>query len=268
MQKSSVPLFLFPPLALVLCLALASCAGMTDGRPEVTVAADRTKAGEAYRPPTPGKPQYYALATVGALELGAVYAGEAPMPGRNDIEPLIVAALEKQHFIRATSGTPPPTLAIIYAWGSINPDEMDADDAEMPPVQLNTGQMLRIVSTKNDDLAPGGFDRNYNLPDITEGRHFLLIGAYDYASLAKAGGRQKRTILWRAKLSVPNASATLAQSIPALLETGADFFGQDGPSTTLTGKLRKGTVEIGDAKVVEEDVKVKTSGTGEKGEAK
>lgn len=262
MQKSSALSFLFPLPALVLCLALTSCVGMMDGPPDVTVAADRTKAGEKYRPPTPEKPQYYVLGTVGALELGAVYAGEAPMPVRNEVEPLIVTALEKQNFRQAGEKTPPPTLVIIYAWGSINPDEIDMGDPDAPPVQLNTGQMLRIVATKNDDLTPGSFDRNYNLPDITEGRHFLLIGAYDYASFDLGDPKRKRTILWRARLSVPNTSATLAQSIPALLETGADFFGQDGPSTTLAGKLRKGTVEVGEAKVVEEDVKAKGSEKG------
>jgi hypothetical protein len=246
---------LFPPLLLMLCLALTSCVGMMDGPPDVTVAADRTKAGQKYRPPTAEKPQYYVLGTVGALELGAVYAGEESMPPRDDVEPLIIAALEKQNFRQATGTTPKPALVIIYAWGSINPDDLDMGDTGTPPMQLNEGQMLAIVSTDKDDRTPGSFDRNYNLPDITEGRHFILIGAYDYATFPIKDTGKKRTILWRAKLSVPNRSATLAQSIPTLLETGADFFGQDGPSTTLTGRLRKGAVEIGEAKVVEEDVR-------------
>jgi hypothetical protein len=247
---------LFPPLSLILCLALTSCVGMMDGTPDVTVAADRTEAGKKYKPPTAEKPQYYVLGTVGALELGAVYAGEETMPPREEVEPLIIAALEKQNFRLATNTTPKPALVIIYAWGSINPDELDMGDTETPSVHLNEGQILAIVSTDKDDRTPGSFDRNYNLPDITEGRHFLLIGAYDYATFAiKEAEKKKRTILWRAKLSVPNRSATLAQSIPTLLETGADFFGQDGPSTTLAGRLRKGTVEIGEAKIVEEDVR-------------
>lgn len=115
--------------------------------------------------------------------------------------------------------------------------------------------MLALVATNKDDLTPGSFDRNHNIPDITEGRHFILVGAYDYASFEPNNPKGKRTILWRARLSVPNSSATLAQSIPALLETGADFFGQDGPSTTLAGKLRQGTVKIGETQVVEEDVR-------------
>ena len=252
MKKFCIPCV--PLLAVAICLIFTSCVNMVDGTsPEITVAADRTRAGENYNPPTSKQPQYYILATVGALELGGVYAGEAPMSPRDEVEPLIIGALKKQNFHHAGDQTPPPALVIIYAWGSINPEELYLD-ADAPLTQVNEKQMLDIVATSKDDLTPGSFDRTVHIPDLAEGRHFILIGAYDYDTFDFKNPKKKRTILWRAKLSVPNSTATLAQSIPALLETGADFFGQDGPSTTLTGKLRTGTVEIGEAKVVEENV--------------
>lgn len=247
-----LPSFTF---ALIAVFALSSCVVFERPPPEVIAAADRSVAGRDYSPPTAKNPQYYVLTTVGGLELGAVYAGEK-IPPREQIEPLIVNALEKQHFRLATEKTPSPQLVIVYAWGSMNPDTLDLGNTNVPPAQLNTREMMSLVTTSKTHVVPGNIDNAVDMSVIYEGRYFILVGAYDYATFnkpAKPGGK-KRTVLWRAKLSTGNIGTTLNEAIPVLLEMGADFFGADGAAATLSTRLRKGSVEIGEAKVIEEDV--------------
>jgi hypothetical protein len=249
-MKKTLPLLfarIVPPLCAV--ALLSSCGTFGDYGSEVTVAADRTKAGAKFVPPTAEKPAYYYLVSVGALELGAVYAGEQKPPENSEVEPQIVQALAKQHYVRATAATPKPSLVIAYAWGSINPDELDTGDPEVPPAQLNRGQMLALVTTNKTDTTPNSIDMTLNVPDLSDGRHFLLIGAYDAKSFEPG---KKRAILWRAKLSTPNSSTSLAAAIPGLLDKGGDFLGQDGLPATIYEKIRKGTVTVGDAEVVED----------------
>ncbi|MDR0901757.1 MAG: hypothetical protein LBM92_03195 [Opitutaceae bacterium] len=245
-----------------LCAAalLSSCGTFGNYGTEVTVAADRTKAGAKFVPPTAEKPAYYYLVSVGALELGAVYAGEEKMPGDSEVEPLIVTHLAKQNYIRAATDTPKPSLVIAYAWGSINPDEIDTGDPDLPPAQVNRGQILAIVSTNKSNTMPGSPEMLMDTPDLSDGRHFLLIGAYDLDSF---GPGKKRSILWRAKLSTSNSGGvTLAAALPTLLDKGSDFFGQDGLPVTLIEKIRKGTVTVGEATVVEDKPGDNTAGKG------
>lgn len=222
---------------------------------DVLVAPDRTATGKKFVQPTAKNPYYCAIRSVGAMELGAVFAGEK-IPNEEEIAPHVKKALASQHYLEIDKEHPEPSLLIVYSWGSINADEMEVDlgeEAGTATTQLNTREMLAIVSTSNMDLSPHSFDRRYNLPDLSDGRYFILFGAYDYAAL-KAGKPRRQTMLWRTRLSIYNTgrgSAPLAEAIPRMLEIGASSFGADGYPVELRNKLKKGKVTIGEAEVKE-----------------
>ncbi|AWI08104.1 hypothetical protein CKA38_01470 [Ereboglobus luteus] len=222
---------------------------------DVLVAPDRTAEGKNFVPPTAEKPYYCIIYTAGPMELGAVYAGET-IPKKEEVAPHVKKALASQHYLEIDKDHPEPSLLIVYSWGSINADEMEMELGEeggTATTQRNTAEMLGIVSTNKMDLSPHSFDRKYNLPDLSDGRYFILFGAYDYAAL-KAGKPRRQTMLWRTRLSIYNTgrgSAPLTEAIPRMLEVGASSFGADGYPVELRNKLKKGKVTLGEAEVVE-----------------
>ena len=225
------------------------------GDAEVIVAADHTEAGKKFVQPTAQKPAYCMFISAGAQQLGAVIANDK-IPAQQEVEPQVLKALARQFYLPVDEMHPKPEYVIVYSWGSINPDNMDADgnstddDAALPQTQLNQQQMLSVVATNKLDLAPNGVDRHLFLPSLSDGRYFILVGAYDYAALA-AGKPRKQAMLWRTRLSIYNSTnADLAAAIPMMLDAAPGAFGADGYPKSVVGKLREGHVNIGEAKVV------------------
>jgi len=226
------------------------------GDMDVLVASDRTEAGKNFAPPTEKTPCYCLIASAGPMEMGEAGPDEK-IPADKEVAPLVMKALGQQHYLPINNEHPDPTLLIIYTWGSINPDTLDVDTGneagDTTSVQLNTKQMLGIVATNKVDLSPNGVDRDLFLPPLDEGRYFLLVGAYDYAAI-KAGKPHAKAMLWRTRLSIYNTGGgadSLAEALPRMLESGAASFGADGYPKQLLNKSKKGTVKIGEAKVVE-----------------
>ncbi|MDF9833376.1 hypothetical protein M2103_001600 [Ereboglobus sp. PH5-5] len=220
---------------------------------DVLVAPDRTAEGKNFVPPTAEKPRHCIIHSAGPMELGAVYAGEK-IPREEEVAPHVKKALASQHYLEIDKDHPEPSLLIVYSWGSINADETElGEEGGTATTQRHTAEMLGIVSTNKMDLRPHSFNRKHNLPDLSEGRYFILFGAYDYAAL-KAGKPRRQTMLWRTRLSIYNTgrgSAPLAEAIPRMLEVGASSFGADGYPVELRNKLKKGKVTLGEAEVVE-----------------
>ncbi|OAM88082.1 hypothetical protein OH491_06390 [Termitidicoccus mucosus] len=235
-----------PPAGLLIFLPpvlfVAACVSDSGAPPtDVTVAAERSKAAPNFEPPTAEAPAYYAFRSIGGVELGAIYAGEQ-IPPRDEVEPLVEKALAGRHYLKAGKGTPPPSLVIAYAWGSINAEDGDRRTRE---------RMLSLVTTNKMNLEEGSVDLARNPPNLDDGRYFLVVAAFDRAEL-KAG---RKKMLWRSKLSTGSAGTTLTEMLPSFLNAGADFFGQDGLPAVLDGKLKEGVVTIGDAEVVPDKAK-------------
>lgn len=241
--------------AILLPVFVSPSAQAARGDIDVLVAPDRTEAGKKFVLPTAEKPAYCLVLSAGPQELGSVVANEK-IPPHAEVEPLLKAALAKQHYLPIDDAHPEPDLIVVYSWGSINPDEeLGFGDSDMPaPMSLETRrQMLAIVTTKNTDLAWGGFERDQVLSSLSDGRYFLLVGAYDYKAL-KAGTPRQKTMLWRTRLSTyntGNSGIDLAAALPRMLEVGAKSFGLDGYPDEMTSKMKKGTVVVGEAVVKE-----------------
>ena len=225
---------------------------------EVIVASDRTEAGKNFVPPTAQKPAYFQLSAAGPQELGTIYANDR-IPPQKIIEPQLLKALAAQFYFPVDDAHPKPDYVIIYAWGTINPatpgntDVSDdpTDSASQRHAQRNQLQMLSIVATNKTDFTPRALERDPTLPSLTDGRYFILVAAYDYEAMA-SGKKPMETMLWRTRLSVYNLiGVSLAAAIPMMLDAAPGAFGADGYPKSVTGKLREGRVDVGEAKVVE-----------------
>ena len=246
---------IFGALAAVSLLFSLAALRAAQGNFEVKVASDYTKNGVKFVMPTEKKPAYCVFISAGAQQLGAAVAGEK-LPAQQEVEPQVLKSLVRQFYLPVDARHPKPDYVIVYNWGIINPDNMDADGdpSDMdsaPPTQLNQRQMLSVVATNKLDLAPNGVDRDLFLPSLSDGRYFILVGAYDYAALA-AGKTHQQAMLWRTRLSAySSANYDLAAAIPMILDAASGAFGADGYPKSVIGKLREGRVEVGEAKVVE-----------------
>jgi len=246
---------IFGALAAVALLFAPAALRAAQGNFEVKVASDYTKSGTKFVAPTAQKPAHCVFISAGAQQLGAAVAGEK-LPVQQEVEPQVLKALAAQFYLPVDARHPKPDYVIVYNWGIINPDNMDADGdpSDMdspPPTQLNQQQMLSVVATNKLDLAPNGVDRHLFLPSLSDGRYFVLVGAYDYAALA-AGKTHQQAMLWRTRLSAySSANYDLAAAIPMMLDAASGAFGADGYPKSVVGKLREGRVDVGEAKVVE-----------------
>ena len=76
----------------------------------------------------------------------------------------------------------------------------------------------------------------------------MVVSAYDLH--AYLGKRQKKVLLWQAKLSVPTNGTNFTDILPALVEAGAPQFGKETirpiviPITTAPGNVKIGPVEV------------------------
>jgi len=258
--------------ALMMCFA-PMMAQTAKEEVDVLVAADRTEAGKRFTPPTAEKPAHCVVVSAGAKQLGDAVAGEQILK-QEIVEPLVMKALAKRHYLPVDEKSPEPTLLIAYSWGSINPEgdgagaDTGADAAggeDRSSVATDSPQtrrqMLSIVTTKNLDLHPNSPDRRLFLPSLGDGRYFILIGAYDYATLKEG----KKVMLWRTRMSVYDTNIEMADSIAAMLDAGAKSFGADGYPVGTMAKVRQGEVVIGEAEVKE--YITGTNGAGKDGDA-
>lgn len=220
----------------------------------VLVAPDRTKVGKDFVPPTADNPAYCLILSAGPQELGDIIANEK-IPAESEVGPLVKMALAKRHYLPTDERHPEPDLIIVYSWGSINPKDdagFDETDLTAPGSLAARDQMLSIITTRNTDMRWRS-DRNLVDSAMSDGRYFLLVGAYDYKAL-NAGTPRKKTMLWRTRLSTyntGNGGFDMAAVLPRMLEVGAKSFGFDGYSGEVTSRMKKGVVVIGEAEVKE-----------------
>jgi len=92
--------------------------------------------------------------------------------------------------------------------------------------------------TDRDDLT-----RNL-MEQILDDCYYVVISAYD----ASAVSHGEKKLLWRTKMSTPAQGVSLVETTPALIDSGADFFGRDMKQSSIVGKRisreRGGHVEL------------------------
>jgi hypothetical protein len=204
--------------------------------------------------PTPDKPVYY-------LAMAGGFHAEGPQTARDDankvgpdaVWPTLEKALLAQGYRHVTKKTPPPSLLVVFHWGTISPDSLDVPGAGSAML-MNEKHLGELVgATRVDRHLESEFGRMYH--NATEPRYLVIVTAFDYAK-ATATPREK-IVVWRTRLSVPQADTTLLDAIAPMIVTGGPFFGRD---TAQPKEIHwdAAKVEIGEARVVD------TPASGEK----
>ena len=248
---------------------------------DMTVFTSVTDAGRLVAPASPDHPVYYVVYPGGFREFGGTYAGVHPPP-MADLERVMKKALASQGYLPATDATHRPSVLVVFTWGMhsrldpntevISPQAMVQNMLERAALIGGFGFAHRVGQAYEERAlsqlsGPTIADASFNLIDpvhrlteetakseylmdqISDDIYFVVASAYDYASVAQG----KRTLLWRTNMTVNTAGLNMKETLPPLIATAAPFFGRetDGPEALQRRINRKGTVDIGQATVVE-----------------
>jgi hypothetical protein len=256
----------FPPLSRAL-LALVATGLATNaraftwgGKMDMAVVAEFGDPAVTPTRPTAGRPAYYVAYDGGYIEAGDPIGGEKP-PAAAAVAQAVAAALASQHFLPAGPGTS-PSLLLIYHWGLINRDSFQLRSSLQ--LQPNLRARIALLTTAKyarrieEDLLDRRQPVDVHIPiiDPTErdllqlirdNRYFVVVSAYDYASVARKAAK----LAWRLKLSTRAAGVAMDEALPALLRGGAPYLGRNLTDTQYVREpvVPAGRVEVGAPKV-------------------
>jgi len=247
-------------LAALVAAPIASMARDAD----VIVYSRVTADGQKRPPPTTDHPAYYVLVEGGYREAGQLVRGEHSPPGPV-VEKLVRRALTGEGYQGATAQSPRIDMFIVYHWGYINPVIVSTfeegrvnprNPGEQPPLIehkqiLNDQQMLGLlgVAALDDKHFASNSDVQRIAQAAEDDRYFVVLSAYDWDAIT----HKRQVLLWRAMMSLPTYGTDLAESLPALVQAGAPYFGRETglPQHVAEPLVPPGKVEIGPTKVEE-----------------
>jgi hypothetical protein len=229
---------------------------------EVITVTDMTPEGRKQRMPTPREPVYYLASSIGFKELGV--AGGEPPPPQETVMRNVTQALAKQGFLPATAGTPSPTIALAFTWGTLNADMDYGFDPDQVPRQRNRQQILKFLGGYKVGLSDNDFDPA--VPSVAgltafdfDARDFgelaredffvVIVSAYDL----KAFQAKQKKLLWMTRISCPSRSLVMQEVLPTMLAIAGPNLGRETarPVWANASDKFKPNVELGDAKVLE-----------------
>lgn len=232
---------------------------------QVITVTDTTPAGAERPLPSTIDPVYYVAVSAGYRDLGGIVGGEKPPP-KEDVIKTIAKTLAVQGFLPATAHHP-PTLLLLWTWGTLNTDLFyDPSRPDWPPQQLNRSAMLRFLGaykmglvTKEpdpfppEDLLPGlkllDNDTEAISDAASEDLYIAAIAAYDF----DAATHKKKTLLWTTKISCPSLGLRLSEVLPAMLTIAGPYVGRETsrPVWINASDKFKPDIKIGDPTLVE-----------------
>ena len=86
---------------------------------ELTVITEVTDEGKKLPPVSPDRPAYYLAQDAGYVPVGDTYGNEKTLPA-DELERLMKKSLATNGYLPAQPSAPPPTLVVIYYWGTHN----------------------------------------------------------------------------------------------------------------------------------------------------
>jgi hypothetical protein len=227
---------------------------------EMTVLCELTEFGRTVPAATPEAPVYYDGHNSGYLSRGDT-VGSHP-PAADYLDRVLQHALAKTGYRPATAKHA-PTLLLVFHWGSHH--AMDREMANLfrvrarqhfqERVTLVGGQRMESLvdrrATFEEFVSRYGERTEFLTYQAHDSLYFAIVSAYDVPSLQQG----QRRLVWRAHLTVNARGVSMADSLPALILTGAPSFGRDMPAPEIVlRRIRRGEVEYGPAQVIETDV--------------
>lgn len=252
-----------------------------------------TPAGKQLPIPSAEQPAYYAIEPGMNRDLGVGAERGLKTPPVEKMKQVLQQALRESGYLPSDEQHR-PSLMIFFHWGtsSFNPSEDNDNELERRKVLMDRAMLIggpnlakemakvmeeidRRATMPPEMAAMMMFDPLENLmrqsPDmrrmveeIFSSSFFVVASAFDYAAMAN----NRPVLLWRTKMTVNSLGVNMVESVPPLIASAAPYFGRDMELPMLVSKRvsRDGKVEIGEAIVVEEDVKNAKAGTAGKGE--
>ncbi len=245
---------------------------------DMTVITEMTALGRKQPPVTPAHPAYYA-ATIGPpLEEGQPDGNTHPLSS-DVVQAGMQRALAANGFLPANADHP-PSLGIIFAWGTYNRipiNHVDPGNKNVVARALLVGgekfagefqhaiELDQAMMEAGTPLGPNSHFRQFRRRDakteqlVNQARgeiYFIVASAFDYAAIA----RREKLLLWRSRLTVDTRGVSMADTLPELMESSAPFLGRNMPESALLKRHadRNGQVEVGPLKVVEPTDATKT----------
>lgn len=116
------------------------------------------------------------------------------------------------------------------------------------------GSVASMIRDPFDELRNKSPEYERLVDELFSSSFFAVASAYDYAALAK----NQRKLLWRTKMTVNSLGVNMVESLPPLVAAAAPYLGHETLEPVVITKRvnRNGNVEVGEAKVVEADVKL------------
>ena len=252
-----------------------------------TVITEMTDEGKKHPPVSRNNPAYYVTQPGGYRMEGHGEADEK-QPSAAELEDSMKRALAVNGYLPA-SPQHPPSLLIIYHWGSHN--NLDKGSVEVAGTAfIDAGHKnllsratlvggskfaneLKKVLEQQDrqdemkamaspDLAPMMsamgplqlfLQRDPKIRQLYEESrancYYAVASAYDYL----AGVRGERKLLWRSKMTVDAQGVSMPDTLPGLILNAGRYFGHDmpEPATITKRQMQEGQVKLGPLEVKE-----------------
>jgi hypothetical protein len=238
---------------------------------DFTVVTEMTEAGKKLPEVTPDQPAYYTAFSAGFRQIGDTYYGEKTLTP-DSVEKVLARALAKNGYQPAGPGHP-PSLLIIYSWGSHNRERQTESSTEIEGNLLDSAalvggdgfaQKMQQMLQQTDEMAGPpdlvAFANPINLYRLSSTKHnfmldqaagdmyFVVASAYDYASAAS----NDRVLVWRSRMTVSSVGVNQQETLPKLILTAAPYFGRDMSEPEIfTGRRHEGQVDIGPLRVMD-----------------
>jgi hypothetical protein len=247
---------------------------------DLTVITEVTEEGKKLPPASPDHPAYYVAQTAGLVQVGDTFGNETTVRP-DEVERLLKKALATNGYLPATPPAQPPSLIVIYFWGSHNLFDDSAGSMSANQIAGNILDRAALVGGKKfarelntlfqqaSDMASASSilppevvawaspvnlfklrsSKNEFLVDqAADDCYYVVASAYDYAATT----RGQRKLLWRTNMTVNSRGVSQVQSLPTLITSAAPYFGRDmAEPEILIRRANEEKIIIGTPTVVE-----------------
>lgn len=234
---------------------------------EVITVTDMTPEGRRWPAPSPQQPQYYIPVSLGYRDLGGVI-GRVKEPPEDRAVQTIARELAQRGYLPATEKTPPPSLVLVFSWGTLNAKYPPSMTRNLPVAQQNRKQIVDFLGGQKvgvtADSYEGGF---FGLPADSrlldqEARAYLalandnyyvaVVTAYDRAEMEK-NPTLSLPHLWITRIACPSLGFSLPDALPSMLALAGPNLGRETarPVRVVVPRRERPTVKYGELQVVE-----------------
>lgn len=231
---------------------------------EVITVTEVSAAGQFRSQASPDHPHYYIAASLGYRDLGGSIAGGSEPPPDKVVIHLLSSELAKQGYLPAKQDSAPPSLLLVYTWGTLNTERFYGSDPSYS-TQINHAQMVRFLGGSKVGMGDDFFNpltapmlglavKSYEARNIYEAAredlYVIVVSAYDLESALE---RKRRPPLWITRIAVPSLGFSFSNVLPSMLAIGGQQFGRDTPRPVWVNASDKfkPTVRMGELQLLE-----------------